>query len=80
MSIFPGFGGGGTPQAPPIPQAPPPPIERTDPAIAAAKKKLEESEANRRGRRGSMLTKSGQNVAGGSIFRPGATDDNSNLG
>jgi hypothetical protein len=80
MSIFPGFGGPSAPAPPPPPVAPPPPIERTDPSIAAAKKKLEDSEAKRRGRRGTMLTKSGQNVSGGTLLRPSADDDNSNLG
>jgi hypothetical protein len=80
MSLFPGFGGGGAPPPPPPPAPPPPPIERTDPAIAAAKKNLEASEAKRRGRRGTMLTKSGQNVSGGTLLRPSADDDNSNLG
>ena len=80
MSIFPGFGGPSAPAPPPPPPPPPPPIERTDPSIAAAKRKLEESEAKRRGRRGSMLTNSGQNVSGGSILRPSANDDQSTLG
>jgi hypothetical protein len=80
MSLFPGFGGPSAPAPPPPPPPPPPPIERDDPSIAAAKKKLEASEAARRGRRGTMLTKSGQNVSGGSILRPSANDDQSTLG
>tara|TARA_R110002020_G_scaffold471044_1_gene697448 strand:- start:4179 stop:4412 length:234 start_codon:yes stop_codon:yes gene_type:complete len=77
MSIFPGFGG--APSPPPPPPPPPPPVQRTDPGIAEAKRKLEASEAKRRGRRSSMLTQSGQ-VTGGSILRPSADDDNSKLG
>jgi hypothetical protein len=56
-------------------------VERTDPAIAEAKKKLEASEAKRRGRRNTVLTKAGRELSGGSsIFRPVADDDNSTLG
>ena len=80
MSIFPGFGSPSAPAPPPPPPPPPPPIERTDPGIAEAKKKLEASEAARRGRRGSMLTQAGQTVTGGSILRPSADDDNTKLG
>ena len=79
MSLFPGFGGS-MPAPPPPPPPPPPPVERTDPAIAEAKQKLEASEAKRRGRRGSMLTKAGQTVSGGSVLRPSADDDNTTLG
>ena len=78
MSIFPGFGGGSAPAPPPPP--PPPPVQRTDPGIAEAKRKLEASEAKRSGRRGSMLTQAGQNVTGGSVLRPFADDDNTKLG
>lgn len=81
MSIFPGFGGS-MPAPPPPPPPPPDPIERTDPAIAEAKRKLEQSESKRRGRRNTLLTKAGRDVSGGSsILRPSATDDdNSTLG
>ena len=80
MSIFPGFGGS-MPAPPPPPPPPPPPVERTDPAIAAAKRKLEASEAKRKGRRQNILTSQGRQVRGGSsIFRPTADDDNSTLG
>ena len=48
---FPGFGG-----PPPMPAAPPPPPTRDDPAVADAKEKLRLSEAQRRGRRASVLT------------------------
>ena len=79
MSIFPGFGGS-MPAPPPPPPPPPPPVERTDPAIAEAKRNLEASEARRRGRRKTVLTNSGREVSGGSsILRPSA-DDNSTLG
>ena len=80
MSLFPGFGSPSMPAPPPPPPEPPPPIERTDPAIAQAKKNLEASEAKRSGRRGTLLTRAGQDVTGGSILRPSADDDNTKLG
>ena len=80
MSLFPGFGGS-MPAPPPPPPPPPPPVERTDPAIAESKRKLEASEAKRKGRRQNILTNSGrQTVGGSSIFRPSAEDDNTTLG
>ena len=80
MSLFPGFGSPSMPAPPPPPPAPPPPIERTDPSIAAAKKQLEASEARRQGRRSTLLTQAGKTATGGSILRPSADDDNTQLG
>jgi hypothetical protein len=66
---LPGFGGG-----PSMPAPPPPPPTREDPAIADAKKQLRMSEAQRRGRRASILTPPEDQLGATTLDRPsGAT-------
>ena len=64
---LPGFGG-----PPSMPAAAPPPPTREDPAIEDAKKKLRLSEAQRRGRKASILTPPGDELGAATVDRPTA--------
>ena len=66
MSIFSG------PPKMDLPPAPPPPPTREDPEVLAAKKKLRESEARRKGRASNVMAPREDALGEASITRPEA--------